>query len=40
MEAIEYPAPGRDTPTALVTYQLHKDARIAINQLTGKKFGG
>ena len=40
VESIQYPVPGKDSPTALVTYQLHKDARVAVNQLTGKTFKG
>ena len=35
MESVEYPAPGREEPTALVTYQKHKDARVAVEQLSG-----
>ena len=40
VEDVEYPAPGREEPSALVTYQQHKDARAAVQQLHGHMLGG
>lgn len=31
---------GRDGPTALITYELHKQARVAVEKINGSSRGG
>jgi RNA recognition motif-containing protein len=40
MESIQCPVPGREIPSAYITYSTHKEARIAVGQLNGRSFGG
>ena len=39
VESIEYPVPGREIPSAYITYSTHKEARLAVSQLHGRGFG-
>ncbi len=40
VEEVSYPVPGRDVPTAFVTFQTHKEARKAISNLNGASYRG
>ena len=40
VESIQYPVPGREIPSAYITYSTHKEARIAVGRLNGWSFGG
>ena len=39
VESIEYPVPGREIPSAYITYSTHQEARLAVSQLHGRSFG-
>ena len=39
VETVEYPVPGREIPSAYITYSTHKEARVAVSQLSGRSFG-
>jgi nucleolar protein 4 len=38
VEGIQCPVPGREIPSAYITYSTHKEARIAVGQLNGRSF--
>ena len=40
VESIQYPVPGREIPSAYITYSTHKEARVAVGRLNGRSFGG
>lgn len=40
VEKVIFPVEGRDSPTAFVIFQSHKDAREAVKKLNGKIFKG
>lgn len=40
VESIQWPVPGREIPSAYITYSTHKEARVAVGQLNGWSFGG
>ncbi len=40
VESIQCPVPGREIPSAYITYSTHKEARVAVGQLNGRSFGG